>query len=221
MSQAAHFYKIDNSNYKTGLAVQKRSISLLDGKNKAAGLLSCQEISLAPLHNHTFTCQEQVKLIVIPLFGGVEISTISQSFFVHIHQTLQFTLSIDEPLIIENVYPENQVRLLLLCFRESRICAPQTTNYLINKPNALINIYNSETKNQTIELAELHARQDISQYIEKNTNIFIYVLAGALEVQNRLLEKGEALSLYDPGNFEMEALSNNAMVLVVKSGENE
>lgn len=48
-----------------------------------------------------------------------------------------------------------------------------------------------------------------------NTNQFIFVLEGAFEVQNRLLHTHDALSIPACSHLEFEALSSNAILLIV------
>ena len=45
---------------------------------------------------------------------------------------------------------------------------------------------------------------------------FIFVIEGAFEVQNRLLESRDSLALWSVGNLELEALSNNALILLLE-----
>lgn len=50
------------------------------------------------------------------------------------------------------------------------------------------------------------------------TNIFVFVIEGAFEVQNRLMEQRDGLALYEANTFDFEALSNNAILLIIEQG---
>ena len=49
-----------------------------------------------------------------------------------------------------------------------------------------------------------------------NTGIFIYVLEGAFEVEGRLLHARDGLALWNADEAELEALSNDAIILVTE-----
>ena len=55
-------------------------------------------------------------------------------------------------------------------------------------------------------------------YKLSNTNhgLFVFVLQGAFEVQNRLLETRDGLALWDIEEIELEALSNEAIILLIE-----
>jgi hypothetical protein len=46
--------------------------------------------------------------------------------------------------------------------------------------------------------------------------VFVYVIEGAVEFQNRLLEQRDGLALYSVTTSEFEALSNDAILLVLE-----
>jgi quercetin 2,3-dioxygenase len=48
--------------------------------------------------------------------------------------------------------------------------------------------------------------------------MFVYILEGAFEVQYRLMEKGDGLALLNTRNMEIEALSNDAIILILDMG---
>ena len=64
---------------------------------------------------------------------------------------------------------------------------------------------------------KLNGRQD-DIYYRKNTanGVFVYAIQGALEVQYRLMHEGDGLALWDVDEVEFEALSNDAILLIVE-----
>jgi quercetin 2,3-dioxygenase len=53
---------------------------------------------------------------------------------------------------------------------------------------------------------------------EKEAPVFLFVIEGAFEVAGRLLHARDALALWDSGELELEALSNDALILVIEQG---
>jgi redox-sensitive bicupin YhaK (pirin superfamily) len=66
-------------------------------------------------------------------------------------------------------------------------------------------------------LVKLNGRQE-GLYNKKSVanGLFVYAIQGALEVQYRLLHEGDGLALWDLDEIEFEALSNDAILLIVE-----
>ena len=47
---------------------------------------------------------------------------------------------------------------------------------------------------------------------------FVFIIEGAFEVQNRLLEARDGLSLWNLSKLEFEALSNDAILMIIEVG---
>ncbi len=69
-----------------------------------------------------------------------------------------------------------------------------------------------------------HLRNDKSEgekqpiLLEKIIQLFFaFVLAGAFETEGRLLHERDGLAIWDTDKIEMEALSNDAMILLIES----
>lgn len=64
-------------------------------------------------------------------------------------------------------------------------------------------------------LGRYQGRQETVMPIPPGTDVFIYVIEGAFEVQNRLLHARDGLALRHVHELEFEALSNEAVILAV------
>ena len=51
---------------------------------------------------------------------------------------------------------------------------------------------------------------------QSSANVFVFVLEGAFEVEGRLLHARDGLALWQTTAVEMEALSNDALVMLVE-----
>lgn len=78
--------------------------------------------------------------------------------------------------------------------------------------NRLVPLFNRPT----IALGKFGGRQE-GTYIPSNPDkgVFLFVLEGAFEVQNRLLQPRDGLALWNADEIEFEALSNDAILLVI------
>lgn len=59
-------------------------------------------------------------------------------------------------------------------------------------------------------------KETIYRLQNANARIFTFVIAGAFEVMGRLLHQGDALALWNTQEIGMEALSNNAIMLLIE-----
>lgn len=59
-------------------------------------------------------------------------------------------------------------------------------------------------------------RHDTYKLSDTASGIFVFVIEGAFEVQNRLLHPRDGLALWNLTELEFEALSNEAMILLIE-----
>lgn len=67
-----------------------------------------------------------------------------------------------------------------------------------------------------ISIGQFSGRQEVVKSVVDFPNVFCYVLAGAFEISGRLLQPLDGLAIWDIEEIDMEALSNNALVLMVE-----
>ncbi|AEI49102.1 pirin family protein [Runella slithyformis] len=119
---------------------------------------------------------------------------------------------------ITNPYSDELINFLQIWVRHN---APSV------KTKRFTGSFEVEQKNQLYPLFSTHATAMIGkfegrqegmytvQYPEKN-GVFVFVIEGAFEVQNRLLHPRDGLSLAHISKMDFEALSNDALLLVLE-----
>ncbi|MES1216774.1 MAG: hypothetical protein ABUT20_14760 [Bacteroidota bacterium] len=66
-------------------------------------------------------------------------------------------------------------------------------------------------------IGKFNGRTDVVYNLkDKNTGVFVYVIEGVFEVQNRLLHAKDGLALWNASSIEAEALSDDAILLVME-----
>ncbi len=121
------------------------------------------------------------------------------------------------------------MKLTLLIFYSLGLKSPVAKNNNINK---LSRFKLHEDKDQLISLTpdnmcpivkigKFAGRKEAVYKISRQKNsVFAFVIQGAFEVQGRLLHARDGLGLWDDTNLiELEALSNDAIVLLLELGE--
>lgn len=71
----------------------------------------------------------------------------------------------------------------------------------------------------SVGIGKFDGRVDRVYSLEKASNgVFVFVIEGAFEVENRLLQQRDGLILWNTDKVEFESLSNNAIILIIETG---
>ena len=69
----------------------------------------------------------------------------------------------------------------------------------------------------TVSIGKFSGRgETIYKLPNRNSGLFAFVIEGAFEVEGRLLHARDGLTLWETEEAEMEALSNDAIVLLIE-----
>ena len=69
----------------------------------------------------------------------------------------------------------------------------------------------------SISIGKFDGRGETTYRVKnKDAGLFVFVLEGAFEVQGTLLHARDGLALWETDEVEMEALSNDAIILLVE-----
>lgn len=66
-----------------------------------------------------------------------------------------------------------------------------------------------------VQVGQFAGRAETTCRLPEDTALFAFVLAGAFELQGRLLHAGDGLALWDTSTVELEALSQEAVVITL------
>lgn len=189
--------------------------STIEGKDQAFGVLQVlNDESLSGNSSIIHTVTTDTMVLLLPVVGGIDFQTQSQTGFVHIGQLQALHLKKGQQLTLLNPYESQLVRY----FQLQLIASFETVNFLsefdLSQRNELLSIFNHELA--AVYLGIYDGRQEGTfQLQQANNGVFVMVLQGAFEFQNRLLEAGDALHLLDNINLEYEALSQEAVLLIL------
>lgn len=177
---------------------------------------------------------QQTDVVIIPVIGGLEFDSNVGHGFVQTGQAQFFSLDTDMELTIRNPYETERINFIEIWLTKS------STNFV---PACHSSEFDLSTNNTLLPLCDLVAeaedgiRQPCTGFIGKydgrrdgvyrvetaegqlqSFGIVVFVLGGAFEVQNRLLQTGDGLALTETGNqlIEFEALSNDAIILLME-----
>ncbi len=169
-----------------------------------------------------------VELILLPLVGGVRFEHQEQVHFVEAGSLLSFRPTTDSTGAIANAYDQD-----LVSYLEIRLEAPNALPEariergvfdLDKSRNRLFRLLSASSDPPGFSLlaGKFDGRTDCLYRLDNPLNtLFVFVIDGAFEVQNRLLHPRDGLSLSGLEELELEALSNDAVVVMMEiTGKN-
>lgn len=159
--------------------------------------------------------EENTRVLILPLVGGIEYTDgMGGHTFVAAGQTLEVTTPDTLSYEITNPYEEELINFLQIWIHQETDAYRLTSqSFELSPGNQLIPI----SQDQPYYVGQYDGRAE-GQYTLTNPakGVFIFCIEGAFEMQNRLLESRDGLSLKNTGAVEFEALSSGAIALILE-----
>lgn len=188
-------------------------------RNAFGSLQILNEVILAPQQRITRFINSKTNVIILPLFGGVEYKdNIGNQEFLRVEQIR--VLAADDDLLVEilNPYENENISYLEIDFQMGKqYFKNYFQQYIIdfNKRNKLNRLFEIERGLGFIGFYD--GRKEGFYNLKNSKNgVFVFVIQGAFEIENRLLEAKDGLALKEVSEIEWEALSENAVLLVIE-----
>ncbi|MGV3538262.1 MAG: hypothetical protein ACO1OQ_00535 [Rufibacter sp.] len=190
------------------------------------GLIALNEEELAPGHRVVLDVEQASHVVLIPITGDVSFTGEPGHFCqVQVGQALVATLPENSTFQLANPYPGdgigylqiwinandavNTAQTFLFDFDEDSLTNQLTTIIPFNAAEVLLPF--------SISLGRLAGRQEaVLELQSAQSTAFVFVVSGAFEVEERLLHAKDGLALWDLEKLEMEALSQNALLLAIE-----
>ncbi len=176
-------------------------------------LLAFDEEIIGPNQHINYTLDKDQTIIVLPIVGAINIKSKLFSGLIHTNELQTFLAKKQTTYTISNPYPHN-VQWLQLRFKN---IFEKNNNIAIEfetKNNLKTLIKNNQF---LITIGIFDARQEAKYNLQNPKNgVFAFVLNGALEFQNRLLENRDSLKIWNIKTLDMEALANQTIILIIE-----
>ena len=188
-------------------------------RNAFGSLKVLNEVILAPQQSITRFINSNTNVIILPLFGGIEYKdNIGNEEFLHVEQIGILTAVEELTIEIFNPYEKENVSYLEFEFQMERQHFKndfQQYKFDLSSHNKLHSLFEFEN---TFGFIGIYDGRKEGTFILKNANngVFVFVINGAFEIENRLLEAKDGLAIQKTGTIEWESLSQNAMLLVIE-----
>ncbi|MGA0560601.1 hypothetical protein ACO2Q8_28305 [Larkinella sp. VNQ87] len=171
--------------------------------------------------SHTLTVTEPTEVTLIPVVGGIElVYGLSETVFLGAGDALRFTAYPEQAYFIVNPFETETVNFLQIwqkpVQKDSKLF--QRTSFDLNNRNQLLPVLADQNRlEHPVLIGKYGGRQEgIYSPCRIEKQVFVFVIEGAFEVQNRLLHPRDGLALRPVDELEFEALSNDAILLVME-----
>ncbi len=198
-------------------------------RNGFGSLLAFNDETLAAGNKIIRHIEENVSILLLPLVGGIAYKDSRGNHdIIGTEQLLIFSADKGMSYEITNPYEEELVNYLQIWLQPDKsFFASQShqTNFDLKK-NSLIPILEKQlsdkellkTNTSALGFIGMFEGRRSGSYTLKNagTGLFVFVIHGAFEFEDRLIENRDGLSLSGVSEVEFEALSENAIVLILE-----
>jgi len=179
-------------------------------------LSSLNDETLSAGSSATYSFTNPKHVLILPVVGTIECKATSWAKHLDAGQVYYFLAKSNMFLEVTNPLQRELVNYLFLEFEFSGDHEEDVLGELPieNEYDKLHKL--TLTQHRELYLGIYNGRAETNVVFDEGENIFVFIIEGAFEVNNRLLHKGDALSLERTFQLEFEALSNNAIILAVK-----
>jgi quercetin 2,3-dioxygenase len=195
-----------------------------ENKKPFGTLQVCNEDTLAAGRGMKMTVEENTEVIILPLVGTLLFKNIlGDETYVSPGQVQLFSATAGMDYELMNPFKKEELVnfLQLWLYKNDGVFKPlsQQFNFNLDKTNRLISI---------IDPAQLHQpsfcfigkydgrKKDEYALQNKKNGIYVFVIEGAFEIQDRLLQAKDGLAIWNTNEIDFEALSNNAILLLLE-----
>lgn len=215
--QADGFRSFRTFDFKEYRAADRRPVGTLEVVN---------DETLMPECSHVLRVEKFCQVILLPIVGAIEVKEEGmEPRFINSGEVLFLLASPDKYYTITNPYPDEAINYLQIRINDSQFLSTPmsstgiTVPFDLSEKNALLPVrgYNGSSAHLFIGQYDGRAEGIFTSW-NSHHSTFIFVIEGAFEVQNRLLERRDGLALGNAEAVEFEALSNGAILLVIDIG---
>lgn len=190
-----------------------------DSRKPFGALQVFNEEILAPKHRQTTVVASDREVFILPIFGGIEYKdNLGNENFIRVEQIKHIAAQKGISFELCNPFENENVNYLQMEFDAKNQFFESDSklfDFDLTQKNQLISLF--ETANALGFIGIYEGRKEGLYKLKNPSNgIFVFVINGAFEVENRLLESKDGLRLQQIDNIEWEALSENAILLILE-----
>ncbi len=193
-----------------------------DSRQPVGTLQLLNDDSLIAGASLSLTVEQPIDVLLLPLIGGLEYKGDQASGFLEPGQAGVFSFMPGQSYAISNPYPTETINLLQIWLTHpanySATGFAETTFDLSQKNVLHTCLPESAGSPQQVFIGRYDGRAEDTLTTAPGQRVFVFVIQGVFEVQNRLLHERDGLSLtaIQHDTVDFEALSNDAILLLIR-----
>jgi len=201
-------------------------------KQPVGNLYLMNEEMLAGRQSTTLQVEQASHIIVIPLTGAVRVQVGTETPTpIDVEEVQVNTLPAHSTVHFQNSYEADFIQFLLIGVKADlpvETVSSQLFRFgfqdLENQLTQIIPADQEQNANLNLpfalSLGKFDGRQEVVYSLQnQKAQFFAFVISGAFEAEGRLLHEKDGLALWDTTAVELEALSHNALILVLQLAE--
>lgn len=216
VSEAAWFRSCSTFNFGKYYSEHKHPFANIDVINDDALDAGCSLQMLV---------EKDYYIVLVPVIGAIKYKSLTgEGNLVAAGQSQFLAVKKGDKIEISNPFDEGLINFLQIWIRPGQQEVIQNSalfNFDVNKlKNDLQIISPTSTAPFIASIGKFDGRGEaIYKVKNKKAGLFVFVIEGAFEVQGRLLHARDGLAFWNASHIEMEALSNDAIILVIETSE--
>ncbi|RYE36188.1 MAG: hypothetical protein EOP42_04245 [Sphingobacteriaceae bacterium] len=158
-------------------------------------------------------------MLLIPITGAIKYCCQKHSFNAEAGQVVLIPIHAGMDFEITNPYTSDWVNFLHLEIKAEALPEAETQILAFDieqDSNMLIPVMAEKNLPFALHIGRFSGRTEVTHEVKTGNVIFVFVIGGAFELQNRLLHSRDGLALWDIKEVEAEALSNDAVLLLLE-----
>ena len=196
-------------------------------------LYGLNEETLAGGHSVEFPVAQDSYLVLLPITGAVDYATGGGAHgTVEAEEILTLSMPTGTLLRLQNPFADELISFLHVWVRATKPLTPLAPAVGLKTvfdgellENHLCELVSVRTQEQPLtqpnlpfilSLGRFMGRQETVYSVAPENSLFAFIIAGAFELEGRLMHEKDGVALWDVEEIELEALSNHALVLVVE-----
>lgn len=223
-SQAKIFLSKNRSITNSGRVKSCATFKEVSNSSSALSVLyNLKDDVLSARKTLTIVVEDDADLILLPIAGTVIYKdSCGNNAIIEAGEIQYFRVKRSDVIKIFNPYDDAFINFIHLWMKPGSLNSFSTKScfsFEEDNKNKLIKLFDDDNENTAVKVSvgKFYGRRDVLYKIKQfGSCLFVFVIEGAFEVQYRLLGTRDALALWNIEEAEVEALSNNAVLLIVE-----
>ncbi len=190
-------------------------------KEAIGNLYALHDDMLAPNAAINFFHREQGYVIIIPVLGSISyFDEDEKQIDIEVGKSVMIFHKESSFFKLQNPYPDATISYLIIAIKsdEQHASSPSFLDIDLSKPNQL-DIITNQAVPFKIGVGRFKGRGENEYALSPSSTLYAFVLSGVFEIDGRLLHERDGIALWATEKIEMEALSNDAILLTIELPE--